>query len=245
MIQTVCTAMYTNVSQQNYLDIDQIEMIENLLTFYDIKTGIPLKEELIDLKKDGSISTTVYRLECFHEYYSFSCCIGIKFLWLKGPVCVTAGLDLENIGIFIKLTLKQKSIFHKSISLKNPEFCINIGFGKIHLIKFCIKIHDISISNHNLHFCIDLKIKILFKTKQIKFNCINIKTKGINLDNFALELERFDQTEQQVIEFTYDEEDLDLKDDLEDCIDYISAYLIPEKAQKTISVKNLDKIKTL
>lgn len=256
-------------------------MIENLLTFYDIKTGIPLKEELIDLKKDGSISTTVYRLECFHEYYSFSCCIGIKFLWLKGPVCVTAGLDLENIGIFIKLTLKQKSIFHKSISckyfyfffyffflkniwisyicfksnfetrnilcvtVKNPEFCINIGFGKIHLIKFCIKIHDISISNHNLHFCIDLKIKILFKTKQIKFNCINIKTKGINLDNFALELERFDQTEQQVIEFTYDEEDLDLKDDLEDCIDYISAYLIPEKAQKTISVKNLDKIKTL
>lgn len=109
------------------------EMIENSLTFYDLKTGIPLKEELIDLKKDGSISTIVYRTGCFYENYSYSCCVGFKFLWIKGPVCLTAGIDHENIGFFIKLTINQNTIFSKSISCKYFFFLKNMCGYRIYL----------------------------------------------------------------------------------------------------------------
>ncbi|XP_031774590.1 uncharacterized protein LOC105736422 [Apis florea] len=118
VIQTICTATYTNISEENYLDIQQIEEIENLLTFYDLKTGIPLKEESIDLKKDGSISTTVYSAGCSCENYSCGCCVGIKILWIKGPLCLSVGIDVGNISIFIKLTMNKKTIISKSISCK-------------------------------------------------------------------------------------------------------------------------------
>lgn len=78
----------------------------------------------------------------------------------------------------------------------------------------------------------------MFITKKIQFNCVNIKTKRINWDNFALELEQPDQTEQQVIEFTYDEEDFDLKD-LETYINYIST-LIPKEEQKIVKNRQLE-----
>lgn len=76
----------------------------------------------------------------------------------------------------------------------------------------------------------------MFITKKIQFNCVNIKTKRINWDNFALE--QPDQTEQQVIEFTYDEEDFDLKD-LETYINYIST-LIPKEEQKIVKNRQLE-----
>lgn len=143
---------------------------------------------------------------------------------------------MDIVYICFKSNFETRNILY--VTVKNPEICLNIKFKKIHLAKFCIKIHDISISDHNLHFCIDLKIKILSKSKQIQFNCINIKIKRSNRDNFALELEQFDQTEQRVIEFTYDEEDFDLKD-LEDYINHILT-LIPEKAQERVRITQLD-----
>lgn len=112
------------------------------------------------------------------------------------------------------------------VTVVDPQICIKAKFSKLHLATFCIQLHT-SISNHHLHFCTEIRIKILFfKTKRIQFNCQNMQTKNMNWDNFALELVQ--QTKPKVTEVIYDEVDFDLQD-FETCINH-ALTLIPEEA---------------
>ncbi|GAB1608863.1 uncharacterized protein LOC115218615 [Argonauta hians] len=106
---------------------------------------------------------------CSMSGVTFQCCkrIGMKPFHNKVNVCIKLTYLKKDAGFHLMLTLNNKVVYNKAISLKNPPSLLCFKVGKVRL---CLRFTDISIQKHKLSAC--LKIRII--GKDVKLGCFSV-----------------------------------------------------------------------
>ncbi|XP_022099650.1 uncharacterized protein LOC110984127 [Acanthaster planci] len=108
---------------------------------------------------------------CSHD--QCQCCqrIKIKAIKINNNICIKVQFLSSNIGVSLSLTIDGKTVFTKTLSLKNPPpICEPLGVGKV-----CISLYDLSLTKDALSGCGRLQAKLLGKTvATVKLGCFKI-----------------------------------------------------------------------
>lgn len=113
---------------------------------------------------------------CDCEGDECGCCQHIEWskIHLDDNVCLNITYNPQQLSISLTLEIGKDVIFNKTLSAKNPDFCVDVPF--LHkLASLCIDFSNLTVSNSQFSGCVEIEAKLLDITvEKAKLGCFDI-----------------------------------------------------------------------